>query len=281
MKELVIKTPAKINIGLNIISKRDDGYHNLETIFYPINLFDELTIRKAEEFSLTSNHSGLNSEKQNTIIKAKELISQLTGIEIKTNITLDKRIPIGAGMGGGSSDGAAALLAFNNIYSLKLAKDDLFSLALKIGSDAPYFIDPLPKLAYSRGEVFEHISLIIKKPILIVNPGIHISTSKAFSSIVPKIPQFRLERIGSEEHNNISNYYDSITNDFESIVFKEYPEVKSIKDRLYDWGAEFSLMTGSGSTVFGIFPDITSAQAAVSKLPANYFTFIDQYDGHK
>jgi 4-diphosphocytidyl-2-C-methyl-D-erythritol kinase len=275
MKELVIRTPAKINIGLNIISKREDGYHNLETIFYPINIFDEIRIRKEDKFSFITTDARLSGEGHNTVIKAKEVISQLTGVEIKASIILDKKIPMGAGMGGGSSDGAAALLAFNTIYDLKLTQEELFSLALKIGSDAPYFIDPRPKYATSRGEIFEPISLIIDRPILIVNPGIHISTSWAFGKAGTRVPKFRLSQIGSEDHKDLSFLKDRVTNDFESIVFEEYPEIRKIKEQLYECGAEFALMTGSGSTVFGIFNEIAQAHNAASKFPSNYFTFID------
>jgi 4-diphosphocytidyl-2-C-methyl-D-erythritol kinase len=275
MKELVINTPAKINFGLNIISKREDGFHNLETIFYPINIFDKLTIREDDKFSLTTTSSKLNTEQNNTIIKAKELLSQKTGVEVKVSITLDKRIPIGAGMGGGSSDGAAALLALNKFYELHLTNDELLHLALKIGSDAPFFIDPVPKYASARGEIFEAISLVIDKPILIVNPGIHISTSWAFSKINPRMPKFNLNQIRGTAHHTLSLLRGKVINDFETIVFDTYPAIKKIKDTMYESGAEFALMTGSGSTVFGIFSNIYSAQEAISKIPKDYFIFID------
>ena len=276
MKELTIKTPAKINIGLNILSKQEDGYHNLETIFYPINLWDELTIQEDDKYALITNNSLLNIEGNNTITKARELIGGLTGIGIKAKVTLNKRIPIGAGMGGGSSDGAAALILYNKFYDLKLTNEILYSLALKIGADAPFFIEPKPKFGSSRGEIFESIGLIIDKPILIVNPGIHISTSWAFSKIRPKMPKIHLNQIEFGENNGLSNLKNNIVNDFESVVFESHPEIKGIKDKMYDLGAEFSLMTGSGSTVFGIFPDISSAQNASREFPTNYFTFINR-----
>ena len=276
MKELTIKTPAKINIGLNILSKREDGYHNLETIFYPINLWDELTIQEDDKYALITNNSLLNIEGNNTITKARELIGGLTGIGIKAKVTLNKRIPIGAGMGGGSSDGAAALILYNKFYDLKLTNEILYSLALKIGADAPFFIEPKPKFGSSRGEIFKSIGLIIDKPILIVNPGIHISTSWAFSKIRPKMPKIHLNQIEFGENNGLSNLKNNIVNDFESVVFESHPEIKGIKDKMYDLGAEFSLMTGSGSTVFGIFPDISSAQNASREFPTNYFTFINR-----
>jgi 4-diphosphocytidyl-2-C-methyl-D-erythritol kinase len=275
MNELTIKTPAKINIGLNILSKREDGFHNLETIFYPINLWDELTIREDNKFGLITNNSQLNIENNNTITKARDLIFELTGIEIKALVTLNKIIPIGAGMGGGSSDGAAALILFNKFYDLKLSKDVLYSLALKIGSDAPFFLAPKPKFGSSRGEIFESIGLIIDKPILIIHSGIHISTSWAFSKIKPKMPKTHLNQIDFGGGSSFSNFKNTIVNDFESVIFEYYPEIKDIKGKMYDLGADFSLMTGSGSTVFGIFPDVSSAQNASREFPPNYFTFIN------
>jgi 4-diphosphocytidyl-2-C-methyl-D-erythritol kinase len=275
MKELTIKTPAKINIGLNIISKRKDGYHNIETIFYPINLWDELTVKENSRFELITNNSQLNIEHNNTIKKAWELIKELTGTEIKALVTLKKRIPIGAGMGGGSSDGAAALILFNKFHDLKLSNDILYSLALEIGSDAPFFIEPKPMFGSSRGEIFESISLTIDKPILIVNPGINISTSWAFSKITPKIPETHLCQVEFEGRSNLSEFKNTIVNDFEPVIFERYPEIREIKNRMYGLGAEYSLMTGSGSTVFGIFPDLSSAQNATKEFPINYFTFIN------
>jgi 4-diphosphocytidyl-2-C-methyl-D-erythritol kinase len=166
-------------------------------------------------------------------------------------------------------------MLFNKFYELGLSNEILYSLALKIGSDAPFFIEPKPKFGSSRGEIFESTGLIIDNPILIVNPGIHISTSWAFSRIVPKIPKTHLNQIEFGKNNNLSNLKNDIVNDFESVVFENYPEIKGIKERMYDSGAEFSLMTGSGSTVFGIFPDISSAQNSSKEFPTNYFTFIN------
>jgi len=274
MKEISIKTPAKINFGLNIVSKRDDGFHNLETIFYPINLFDEIIIKEDDHFSFNTANKQLKGEDNNSLMKANEIFSEYTGIEITTSVTLKKHIPIGAGLGGGSSDGAAALRGFNHFYSAGLSNDELSILALRIGSDAPYFIEPKPKFASLRGEVFESITLEIKKPILIVNPGIHISTKWAFSKIIPQVPFYSLRIIDQLAYNNFNELNALITNDFEKVVFPEYPEIRKLKERIYRLGAEFSLMTGSGSTVFGIFPDQASALSAASGFPAEYLTLI-------
>jgi 4-diphosphocytidyl-2-C-methyl-D-erythritol kinase len=274
MKELRIKTPAKINFGLNIISKRDDGFHNIETIFYPVNLFDEIIINEDDQFSFNTTNSQLKNGNNNSVINAKELFSEYTGIKINSSVTLEKNIPMGAGMGGGSSDGAAALIGFNNFYNAGLSPEELSILALRVGSDVPFFIDPKPKFATSRGEVFEPISLVIQKPILIVNPGIHISTAWAFSKIIPQVPIYSLRIMDHLIFDNFNELKNLVTNDFESIVFSQYPEIGRIKENMYEYGAEFSLMTGSGSTIFGIFPDQSSAMKAASLFSADYFTFI-------
>ena len=274
MKELTIKTPAKINFGLNIISKRLDGFHNIETIFYPVNLFDEIIIREDKSFSFKTDDIQLKSENSNSIIKAKDLFSEYTGIKITASVTLNKFIPMGAGMGGGSSDCAAALRGFNKFYDAGLSNEELSILALRIGSDAPFFIDPKPKFASSKGEVFEPLSFVIRKPILIVNPRIHVSTPWAYNRIKPIIPIYSLRIIDHLLIDSFNEVKNLVTNDFESIVFPEYPEIGKIKEKLFDLGAELSLMTGSGSTVFGIFPDQTSAMSAAAKFPSEYFTFI-------
>ncbi len=274
MKELSVKAPAKINFGLNIVSKRDDGFHNIETIFYPVNLFDELIIKEADHFSFNTSDEQLKNEKNNSVIIAKDLFSEYTGIKVTASITLNKIIPMGAGMGGGSSDCAAALKGLNHMYHSGLSNEELSILALRVGSDAPFFIDPKPKFASSKGEVFEPLSLVIKKPILIVNPGIHISTAWAFSKISPKTPIYSLRIIDHLILNNFNELINLVTNDFESIVFQNYPEIKKIKDKMYELGAEFSLMTGSGSTIYGIFPDQNSAISASEVFKGEYFTFI-------
>lgn len=275
-RQLHIKTPAKINIGLNIVSKREDGFHNLETIFYSIHLYDELFIEESDAFSIKTDNALLNNEKMNTIIKAARLLEENTGIKINASITVKKNIPIGAGMGGGSSDGAAALLAFNNFYSLGLIEEQLEELALKIGSDVPYFIDPKVKFAMSRGEIFRDIDSSVNLPLLIINPGIHISTAWAFSKIKPAIPEKSLSLFTTLTNEILCDNRDYFTNDFEPFVFNEYPEIKEIRDMLYKSGALLSMMTGTGSTVFGFFEDHKDALKAEGHYKEKYFTFLQK-----
>jgi len=274
MKDLVIKAPAKINLGLNIVSKRNDGFHNLETIFFPVKLYDELAITSSNIFELYSDNKQLNVENTNTILKAKNLLEELTGIDITCKIWLSKNIPIGAGLGGGSSDGASALIGFNDYFSLGLNNEQLLNAALMIGSDVPFFIDPYPKLAFSRGEVFQDIKVNVTLPLLIVNPNIHISTKWAFSSIKPATPEIQLNEIPEINNENLASLTGIIKNDFEEVVFDQYPEVKEIKETLYKSGAVFSLMTGSGSTVFAFFNNPEDAVKAEQIYRGKYFTFL-------
>jgi len=276
MEEFRIKTPAKINFGLNVIGKRPDGFHNIETIFYPVKLYDYLTFSFSKSFKFYSNVESLNKEPNNSIIKAKRLLENLTRKKLNFTIRLKKNIPIGAGMGGGSSDGAATLLALNKIFELKLSKQKVKELALKIGSDVPYFMEPKPAFAISRGEVIQKIKFKIPYPILIVNPGINVSTKWAYQNIIPHKPKyhlFNLPLIGFERFNKLK---DLVTNDFEESVFKRYPKIQEIKLILYNSGARFALMTGSGSTVFGIFKNIRQAQKADEIFKKHYFTFISK-----
>lgn len=195
MNQLKVKSPAKINIGLNIIRKRDDGYHDLETIFYPLNIHDEITFARSDKFSFRSNDENLSQEKTNLIIKAKEELEKYSGTKINVEIILSKNIPIGAGLGGGSSNAAATLLAINKMYELNIEAEKLSYIALQLGSDVPYFLNPVPAFAESRGEIILPINLKIEKPILIVNPDIHISTKWEFNLIKPKLPEISLKSL--------------------------------------------------------------------------------------
>ncbi len=272
MTKLTIKTPAKINIGLYITEKRNDGYHNLETFFYPIRLYDEIQFEEADRFSFDTNISSLKTDPTNLIIKAKQAIEKQSGKLFNIKIFLKKNIPIGAGLGGGSSDAAAVLSSLNKLFHLNLSEDVLRNLALQLGSDVPFFLNPVPSFASSRGEVLSPVDFKIDKPILIVNPGIHLSTKWAFGQIKPAKPDFDLRNIASR---NWSSIKEKIKNDFEEPVFAEHIEIKKIKDLMYNYGAELAMMTGSGSTVFGIFEDMESAVKTKNQFNNNYFTFID------
>lgn len=276
MKKLEINAPAKINIGLNILSKRNDGFHNIETVFYPINLFDVLIFTQSDHFSFTCSNPEVTSSGNNSVLKAIELLEKYSGKKINVEVNLKKNIPIGAGMGGGSSDAAGTLLAMNEFFSLGLNEQKLMELALEIGSDVPFFIKPFASFAESRGEKLTLIKLNITFPILIVNPGIHVSTKWAYENIKPERNEISLKEILDKDEIDFTSINNSVVNDFEDVVFQKHPEIKEVKDLLYKSGALFSLMTGSGSTVFGIFKDMKIIRKVIKKLPSNYFTFIQE-----
>ncbi len=271
MKSIKLKANAKINIGLNIVKKREDGYHNLETIFYPVySLYDEIEFIESNKTEFIDSNCDIE-EKDNLIIKAIGLLEKQTGKKLNTSIRLFKNIPIGAGMGGGSSDAAFTLIALNKLFNLNISDESLAKIALELGSDVPFFLLNKPALGYSRGEVLKPINLnLAQTKLIIVNPEIHISTGKAFTNIIPSKPQFPLEKVVQTEGNIFNNFKKYVTNDFEEYIFMIYPEIKDIKDKMYDAGAMFSLMSGTGSTVYGFFPKTFEIKEILNVFPDNY-----------
>ena len=272
-----LKSYSKINIGLRILSKRKDGYHDLETIFYPINLYDEIGFTKSDKFSFNSNDENLNNEKTNLIIKAKDLLENYSGLPLPVEIYLNKNIPIGAGLGGGSSNAASTLTSLIKLFDLEIEKDHLANLALNLGSDVPYFLNPVPCYAESRGEILIPINLKLDKYLLVVNPGIHVATKWAFCFIKPKMPEYSLKSLISKSKIEIEEVMRLASNDFEKNVFEHFPEIKEIKGRMLHFGAKHCMMTGTGSTVWALFEDKEAAyQTELYFKRKNYFTFIQE-----
>ena len=273
-----INTPAKINIGLYVTEKRQDGYHNIETIFYPVALSDRILFEESDKFHFSTNLSSLPEDSTNLVINAKNLLEEYTGEKLNVKIYLEKNIPVGAGLGGGSSDAAAVLNTLNSYKGLNLSSKEIFDLALRLGSDVPFFLNPCPSFASGRGETLQNILLHLELPLVIVNPGINISTRWAYSHIKPQSPVFKLSDVKSLDH--LKMYRESISNVFEKAVFEKYPVVRNLKSLQYKMGAVFSLMSGSGSTVFGIYPDSESAFTAADIMrEKGYFVFIQEGGG--
>ena len=275
MSKIILKSPAKINLGLNIIRKRDDGFHDLETIFYPLLLSDILTFEKADETKLESNSTEINSLQTNLISTAIEFLETIVNRKLNVKIYLEKNIPIGAGLGGGSSNAASTLKALNQLFELNLTYGKLSEIALKLGSDVPFFLEPYPCFASSRGEIRKNIQLSLSQPILIVNPGIHISTKWAFQNLELTFHKKSLKELCEHSSVTIDDIKDYATNDFENIVYEKYPEVKSIKDKLDASVADFVSMTGTGSTVYGVFSNLQKARWVKKDFDASYFTYIN------
>ncbi|AWV98085.1 4-(cytidine 5'-diphospho)-2-C-methyl-D-erythritol kinase [Arcticibacterium luteifluviistationis] len=243
---------AKINIGLNILHKREDGFHNIESVFYPIAWQDALEACIASSFEF--NSSGLDipgDTKNNLIIKAYKLLEEFIPPKEKVKIHLHKVIPMGAGLGGGSADGAFALKLLNELFKLNLSEELLESMAGKLGSDCPFFIQNKPVFCYDRGIKFKEIDLDLSSyKICVVNPNIHISTAEAYGAITTSLPKNALMDAIKKP---IAAWKGIITNDFEEPLAKKYPKIGAIKKQLYTLGACYASMTGSGSTVYGIF----------------------------
>ena len=254
---------AKINLGLNIVEKRSDGFHNIESVFYPIGWCDALEIIKTTNFSFSNTGLPIPGNlKNNLIIKAFDLLGELITLQneksakIKNNksqiaIHLHKVLPMGAGIGGGSSDGAFALKMLNEIFELELNTKQLQDFASQLGSDCPFFIENSPKFCFEKGDKFEDIELSLKgKNMLLINPQIHISTVEAYSGVSPKKPEISILEIIKSP---IIEWKGILKNDFEIKIIENHPKIGQIKSLLYDLGASYASMTGSGSTVFGIF----------------------------
>jgi 4-diphosphocytidyl-2-C-methyl-D-erythritol kinase len=245
---------AKINIGLNIIGKRDDGFHNIESVFYPIPLHDVLEILLIEDSTNTSFiNTGFNIDSpadSNLCVKAYRLMQTEFNLQ-NIHIHLHKSIPFGAGLGGGSSDAAYIIKIVNELFKLQLSIVQMQELAAKIGSDCSFFIENTPSMAKGRGELLKPVDLDLKGMFLVlVKPDIHISTAIAYAGVMPKYPEFNLEKLVSLP---IDKWKDNIKNDFEKHIFIKYPQLQEIKDSLYSLGAVYASMSGSGSTIYGLF----------------------------
>lgn len=246
---------AKINLGLNITEKRSDGYHNLETIFYPIPLEDalEINIAKESKQKFTLYQSGIvidGNPEENLVVKAYSMLDELFKLPA-IDIHLYKHIPSGAGLGGGSADAAFMLKLLNDTFDLKLSIEELEHYAARLGADCAFFIQNRPTFAEGIGNIFSPISLSLKSYYLVlIKPNVFVSTKAAFSLIQPRKPRISLKEIIAYP---ISEWKELMNNDFEESVFTQYPEIGEIKNQLYQQGAIYAAMSGSGASVFGLF----------------------------
>ena len=265
---------CKINLGLRITQKRADGFHALETVFFPISIKDALEIiiepdTTAAPITFTSSGLAINGEpSDNLCFKAYGLLKKDYPTIPNIKMHLHKKIPMGAGLGGGSSDGAFTLVTLNQLFNLQLSEQALLNYALQLGSDCPFFIINTPAFATGRGEILTPTTVDLSGySIVIVNPGIAISTKLAFSLITPKVPD---NNVAAVIQQPISTWKDVLINDFEQPIFNSFPELANIKETLYQKGAAYASMTGTGSTVYGIFP--TSMMVTLSfDFPSHYF----------
>jgi 4-diphosphocytidyl-2-C-methyl-D-erythritol kinase len=244
--------PCKINLGLNVIRKRTDGYHDIATCFYPVPWTDALEIVPSKNFTFsTSGDQVPGAVADNLCVRAYELLKKDFPLK-PVNVHLLKKIPIGAGLGGGSADGAYTLKMLNDLFELSLTKDRLIDYAAMLGSDCPFFIESKPVIGSGRGEILSPANLSLKgKYLIVVKPEVSISTRQAFSETIPREPGVDIRTI--IENHPPADWKLFLKNDFEESTFKRFPIIQVIHTKLYAFGATYASMSGSGSAVFGLF----------------------------
>ncbi len=246
---------AKINIGLRVFHVRSDGYHELETVFHRIDLYDELLFDPAPTLCVVSSHPEVPQDESNLCARAALLLGRELRTEPGVRITLKKNIPIGSGLGGGSSDAATVLRTLPRVMGKDVPQELLHSLALELGSDVPYFLGRGSAIAGGRGDVLKYFDLDVPYHILVSTPSIHVSTAWAYSMIHPSTPAEAsgLRRAVIDGMTAPAVLAEELRNDFEPVVFARYPEIGATKNAMLEAGAVCALMSGSGSSVFGFF----------------------------
>jgi 4-diphosphocytidyl-2-C-methyl-D-erythritol kinase len=254
---MILFPPAKINLGLNILRKREDGYHDIDTCMVEIPFTDILEVTKSDSFEFLQTGIKINGAGgTNLCEKAYQLMQN--ECEIGTvRIHLRKQIPVGAGLGGGSADATYTLLALNQLFQLQLPLDKLKKLASELGSDCPFFVKGLPQIAQGRGEILSTVELDLSNIFLVLlNPGIHVGTKEAYDGVSVSEDVISIEEIVQKP---IEQWKELLKNDFETSVFQRHPEIEKLKEALYQSGAIYAAMSGSGSSVFGLFTNENAA----------------------
>jgi 4-diphosphocytidyl-2-C-methyl-D-erythritol kinase len=250
---MILFPKAKINLGLQVVSKRDDGFHNIESVFYPIDLTDILEVVPSSNEGIELQISGLLPDgdvSDNLVSKAYRAVAsqrEIPGVKVH----LHKHIPMGAGLGGGSSDAASMVKTLNLLFDLNMSDSLMRDIVSPLGSDCAFFIESIPAFASGRGEVLEPLNLDLSNyHIGLIHPQVHVSTKDAYAGISVKPTVFDLKKLAQLP---IDQWKDHVKNDFEDSVFKKYPTIEKAKKHLYDLGAVYASMSGSGSTCFGLF----------------------------
>jgi len=273
--KLKFKTPAKVNLGLHVHGKREAGFHELETIFQMVSLFDDVELELLSSgIKLECDMPGIPTDDTNLACKAALLLRKSYQVEGKgVSIRLKKKIPFGAGLGGGSGNAAGVLMGLNRLWDLNIGREKLFTLAAKLGSDVPFFLTSPCALGKGRGERLKVLEPCSKFQVLLVFPGFPIATSWVYQNLRLKLTK-RPNNISILRKNlslsDITSLGSQLYNDLESVVIQKFPEVKVVKDELWAWGALGVLLSGSGSTVFGIFDDPEKAQVACASLNGDW-----------
>ena len=269
--KIKFKTPAKINLGLHIHGKREDGFHELETIFQMVSLYDDVELELLPSgIKLECDMPGVPTDDTNLVCKAALLLRQSCQVEGKgVSIRLKKKIPLGAGLGGGSGNAAGVLMGLNRLWDLNIEREKLLALAAELGSDVPFFLTSPCALGMGRGEQLKVLKPCAKFHVLLVFPGFPVATSWVYQNLKLKLTK-RENNISILRKNlslsDITSLGSRLYNDLEPVVIQRFPEVQVVKDELGAWGALGVLLSGSGSTVFGIFDDPEKARVACAGL---------------
>lgn len=265
---MIYFSPAKINIGLQILEKRPDGFHNLQSVMHPVGLCDILEINAlpTNKQKILFSQSGLRFEadlEDNLVLKAWEMLAAETRLP-PVEMHLHKQIPIGAGLGGGSSNASVTLMGLNTLARHPLSKNRLAQLAEMLGSDCPFFLNKEPMMMEGKGEILSRIHLDLSGYYLVLLfPGFPISSADAYRNVNPLLPEKQLKELIQEP---VDRWKEQIVNDFEFSVCKSYPQLKELKEKLYTSGAQYASMSGSGSSLYGIFTRRPSLHESLKKL---------------
>jgi 4-diphosphocytidyl-2-C-methyl-D-erythritol kinase len=248
---MILFPPAKINLGLKILFKRPDGYHEIDSVMVPIPMFDVLELLPSDNFEFRQTGLTIDGDQSdNLCVRAYHLLKEKYGLP-SVYIHLRKEIPMGAGLGGGSADAAFVLKGLNELFNLNCTVEELEALAGQLGSDCPFFIKNVPQVAKARGEILSSCEVNLKGYFLkIVNPGIHVGTKEAYAGVIFCED---VESVKEIVEGPMNRWKDQLVNDFEKSVFAIHPVLGKIKQQLYDEGAVYAAMSGSGSTLYGIF----------------------------
>lgn len=270
---MLVKAPAKINLCLKVLRPRPDGYHDIYSIMQKVSLYDSIHLRvRGKKIVVETDNHAVPSGRENLAYKAAELFLSFTGIKSGIEIFINKKIPSGAGLGGGSSDAGAVLKALNFIFGTGMNTEELIGLAQQIGSDVPFFVYPSTSaIVEGRGELLRPVS-IPEKWYLLVNPGVHIATGWAYNELD------KVKNILTKQHNRVRilklnkrSFFKGLSNDLEKVSMEKYPVLNDIKSHLKRAGAITSVMSGSGSTIAGIFDSENDAKIAYNMIPVKYW----------
>ncbi len=259
------RAPAKLNLGLHVLQKRADGYHDIETVFIPIAWHDVLRVSQNDAWQFTCSDPQLPTSDDNLCVRAARLLCEATGSEQGASLHLEKLLPYGAGLGGGSSDAAHTLLLLNSLWDAGADKKTLHTIAAGLGADVPFFLEDQPMHATGIGEILTPLQMADEAPytfpyvLVVVVPPVHVGTAEAYGGITPNA-QNRPDLRALVTSNDLAMWRRHLVNDFETTVFARYPAIAAVKAQLLGAGAGYAAMSGSGSAVFGVFEDADLAK---------------------